>query len=473
MGVEEHGHVAGQELPLLGECEPLAIPPGKAALHKALHRQQLPREGNLEGRPAELLPIAVGRDAEVAHQLPNHPAAPVVVVGERNALLHRQPTCVEGGAIGAQLLGVLHIDGRELRYGRDAEGEQLRRAADRVAHEVAAQPTVPLRHDEFVFGQREVVDADGSVTGLEEPLPRQFEQRQPRLRSGQLLHRHLELLLAEPGQVGKAVDGEPLRPDADDLLQRRGKRGQRLTRQPVDEVDVDRGARHAAAGVDDLLGLRHRLDATDGRLHTRVKILHTHREAAEAELLQRGNLRRRRHPRVDLDGQFGIGRDLEPGPDGLHEPPQLRRGEVGRCATTKVELVDAAAWRSEAVGGHRNLLQQVRQVGLRHVALLRRDDVAGAVEAALLAEGDVDVEREPSLSRQSPQRGAQVALPHAFVELVGRGVGGVAGAGTVVPGAEFAMHERFSGGDAESNAKIRPTPRNPAHGIMERESHFG
>ncbi len=39
--------------------------------------------------------------------------------------------------------------------------------------------------------------------------------------------------------------------------------------------------------------------------------------------------------------------------------------------------------------------------------------------------------------------------------------------------AREAVHERFSGGDAESNAMNRPTARDPARGIMERESHFG
>jgi hypothetical protein len=115
----------------------------------------------------------------------------------------------------------------------------------------------------------------------------------------------------------------------------------------------------------------------------------------------------------------------------------------------------------------------VFKIALRDVAPLRRDDVAGAVEAALLTEGDVHIEREPAVGRNGSERGAKVACAHAFVELIGGGIGGVAWTGPVVAGDEFAMHGSSSEADAEAGAKIRPTPRNPAHGIMERKSHFG
>ena len=99
---------------------------------------------------------------------------------------------------------------------------------------------------------------------------------------GQVALVDLPLRLEHLRQVRVAVDGDAVRPRLDDGVERAREAVERLARQAVDQVDVDRAEAVRAAGVDHAQRFLDALHAVDRQLHRGIEVLHAEAGAVEA-----------------------------------------------------------------------------------------------------------------------------------------------------------------------------------------------
>ena len=78
----------------------------------------------------------------------------------------------------------------------------------------------------------------------------------------------------------------------------------RLIGQAIDEVDVNAVKTEIARGEKQVTSHFERLNAVDGFLHVRVKILNTHAKAIEAEFSRVSNAHARSDARINLRCRF-------------------------------------------------------------------------------------------------------------------------------------------------------------------------
>ena len=195
----------------------------------------------------------------------------------------------------------------------------------------------------------------------------------------------------DPRHEREGIDGDPVRPKLDHLLERAPESGDGLQRQAVDQVDVDRAEPGRAGADEHVLRLLERLHAMDRLLDVGREILDPRRQAVEPESAQRLEVRRVGRAGIDLDADLRVAREREPLGDRGHEARELERGVVRRRAAAPVELRQRAPARQVA-GEQVDLLEQVAEIVPRDAVVRRDHDVAAAVEAALAAERQVRVE---------------------------------------------------------------------------------
>ena len=89
--------------------------------------------------------------------------------------------------------------------------------------------------------------------------------------------------------------------------------------------------------------LRVALHAVDGFLDDRIEALHAEAGAVDAGLGERRHHLRRQRARVDLDGELGIGANIETVPDCRHQLAEPGRRHDGRRAAAEMEVDDRQA----------------------------------------------------------------------------------------------------------------------------------
>ena len=170
--------------------------------------------------------------------------------------------------------------------------------------------------------------------------------------------------------------------------------GDRLLRQPVDQVGVDRYEAVRARGVDHRQRLGLGLDPVDGLLHVRVEILDSDRDPVEALLAEERDRVGVDLARIDLDRHFGVGREREARRAARRiSVADLVAREERRRAAAPVQLLDLGP-PSTSAPTMRDLATQVPDVLGRAAMILGDDLVAGAVVADRVAERDMHVERQ-------------------------------------------------------------------------------
>ena len=233
--------------------------------------------------------------------------------------------------------------------------------------------------------------------------------------------------MAKRRHVGVVEQGDALGRQFDDALHSLAERLDRLVRQSVHQVDVH--TRHSVfARLRNGRGrLIERLVAIDGFLDLRVEVLDAHRHAVESELGRGGNVLGRRHPRVDLDADLGVGKDPESRGRMAVKIAHLLGRQVGRRAAAPMEL-NGRPRRIDVVGEAVDLGLQPVEVRVRDFLVLVDDDVAAAEPAELLAEGNVEVERHrPAvLGVRARERAAQVVDPEGVSPFRSGGIARVA-----------------------------------------------
>ena len=262
--------------------------------------------------------------------------------GEPGAAERRRASGVHALAVRRELPPVLDVPVPDRADGAHAEPDQVGAGLRRVTLEVAVQRALPPRPRELVVGPREVVHADVLEPGVGEALERGQEDRELRRLVGQVRLEHA-LVLLHPRDVRVGVDGEAVRPDLEDAVDRRREALGRLVRQAVDEVDVDAREPQRARRADEVPRGLEGLDAVDRGLDLGIEVLHAHAQAVEPQRRERLEVPRRRHARVDLDADLRVRRELEALPDAAAETGQQLRREVRRRAAAQVELDDLSA----------------------------------------------------------------------------------------------------------------------------------
>ena len=264
----------------------------------------------------------------------------------------------------------------------------------RVTLEVALQRAIGAGQGQFVIGQREVIHADIDVAGGGKALDGQLQQLELALRRRHVLGADQLLRSHQLRQMRIAVCGDAVRANIDDLVQCGVEAGDRLQRQAIDQVDADGLELRVAGSLNQLAGLFFGLDAVDGDLHLLIEILHTEAQAVEAQLAQTVDLLGRNGARVDFQRELVAIAVIHV--EGLmqarHQVGQLFAGEIGGCATAKVQLRELART-IEQFALHGDFALEVFEVLDGAFGLVGDDLVAGAVVAKALAERNVDVHR--------------------------------------------------------------------------------
>ena len=137
------------------------------------------------------------------------------------------------------------------------------------------------------------------------------------------------MLLLELGDMGIAEDGDAVRLQPENEIQRLRPAFQRLLGQPVDHVDIDAGDAFRAQQRDGVKGLVIALQAVNGLLHGGIAILDPKAGAIDARARQRRRHRRGEAPRIDLDRELRLGRNIEAAAQRVIEAPDIIGAEDG------------------------------------------------------------------------------------------------------------------------------------------------
>ena len=176
-------------------------------------------------------------------------------------------------------------------------------------------------------------------------------------------------------------------------------------------------------------------------MHLGGEVLHPHAQTVESQLGHDVHLLERGHPGIRLQSDLGVGEEFEVVGDGPEDLAHLVRGEMGGRAPAPMELEHPAA-RRKGRRHHGEFLLEVLDVVAHHVLAPGDHHVAAAEVAAVLAEGNVDVEGERILAPAVGRGETLVVLLGAegVVELGRGGIARVARPRPVVSGEKFAGH---------------------------------
>src|SRR5579883_3186509 len=315
-------------------------------------------------------------------------------------------TGIDGRLPRAQISMVLAEAIAEMADRAHSQADEVAIGMSRVAHEVAMQLPRCLGAGEVIVRPREMIHADVTVSRCTQPVDRQPEERDARRRSRKRLRIDLSLRSEQPWHMGIAVDREPVGIRRDDRVQRPREPIQRLVRQPIDEIDVDRAQARCAAGRDDAERLLHALNAIDGLLHLRIEVLDAEARTVKSQLAQALDVRRRGEPRIELDREIQIGgtAEAEMPDDALDDPGKIRPAEEVGSTAAEVELAHLPVVVEEG-RDHRDFTKQPLDVSAARAGVTRDQPIAAAVEARAGAEGHMNVER------QRPRGECRIAAP--------------------------------------------------------------
>jgi len=223
---------------------------------------------------------------------------------------------------------------------------------------------------------------------------------------------------------------------------------ERLARQPVDQIEVDRAEARFARLARHPLHQLEGLDAVHRALHLGLEVLHAERDAVEAELAQELHRSWRRMAWIHFDRALAVGGARQAGIERPHERGELlARKEVGRAAAP-VQLADLGAPTEK----RREQLEFALEVGdilARAAVVARHDLVAAAVVANALAEGQMHIDRQRLADAADIALGeplAKLVLAERLDEAVGRRIRRIARPAHIVRTDEHRVDDQFGCG---------------------------
>jgi hypothetical protein len=383
IGVERHGDVAQEIAAERGHLVAIAVPRDQAILRERLE----PGVTLLQLRRHE----SVGQ-LQVAHQVEDGAATAPVVGAQAMTSLDRKLAGVEDPLVFPGARHVLDVAVRHLPDGAHAEGQQVRSRSRRVPHEVAMKPPLASGEHQVVRRAGEVVHAEPLIAAAGEGVHRHPEELELLPRRRERAHVDQPLVGPHLGHVSIAVAGHPVRGERHHRLERSRETRGGLLRKPVHQIDVHPAEPGLPGELHRLAHDGPRLDPPDRRLHHRVEILNPVADALKAEPAQRGELLHADVARVGLHRSLGAGREREVPLEHLAEPLELSHGQEVGCAAPQVEL-DGPAPEAQGSGDQLELALHPVEIAIDHGGPRGDGHGAGAVVAAVSAEGEVHVQR--------------------------------------------------------------------------------
>ena len=395
--VEHHGDVAYQEAAFGGNGHPVRFQADES------------EGGELFQVGKFVFEIAVERDTEhafvdsviqgeAAHQILDDIAAQKVVLIELVAAHDGQVSGIEGSIVGIDVAFVLGVGAADLADGGYADGNQIAVRVGRVALEVALEEAFFEGDGKFVIGFGEMVHTDEDVTAFGQGLNAVLQHIEFFFAAGNGFGIDAALRLEDMRQVGVVIKGKAVGIERQDSVDGGFNAFGGLVRQTVNQIDADGFESGFAGGIDDFFGFVVALDAVDCCLHFGVKVLNTDAHAVEAELAEHEDGFAADFARVDFDGVFAVGNQLEVFTNHVEDAFELVVAqECGRTAA-KVELrklVSSAQMRCQQF----HFFFQILDIGIGTAFVFGNDFVTAAVVADGIAEGDMDVERKGFIER--------------------------------------------------------------------------
>ena len=144
--------------------------------------------------------------------------------------------------------------------------------------------------------------------------------------------------------MGVVVNRDAIRIEPYHLLERRVETVDRLVRQAVDQIEIDRAHAAEPRFLDDCDSDLDALHAIYRFLHARIEILDPGTDTVEAQIVQVSHIAFLHDPRIDLDRKLAVLGCAEPEvPRGYrHQRLRLLPGQKSRRAAAPVQLPNFA-----------------------------------------------------------------------------------------------------------------------------------
>ena len=298
---------------------------------------------------------------------------------------------IECGVIGIDVALVLGVGAADFADRGHANRHQVAVGIGRVALEVALQEAFFESDREFVIRFGKVVHTDEDVAALGQGLNAILQHIEFFFAAGDDIGVDTALRFEDMRQVGVVVKGEAVWIEGQDRIDGGFDAFGVLVRQAVNQIDADRFKSGFTRGINDFFGFFVALDAVDGFLHFRVKVLNADTHAVETEFAQFEDGFAADFARVDFDGVFAVWNQLKVFADHVEDAFELVVAqECGRAAAEVElrELVSSAQMRCQQF----HFFFQILDIGIGTAFVFGNNFVAAAVVADGIAEGDVDVE---------------------------------------------------------------------------------
>ena len=395
--VEHHGDIAYQEATFGGNGHPVRFQADESEGGELFQVGKFVFEIAVERNPEHAFVDSVIQ-GEAAHQILDDIAAQKVVLIELVAAHDGQVSGIERGIVGVDVAFVLGVGAADFADGGYADGDQIAVRVGRVALEVALEEAFFEGDGKFVIGFGEVVHTDEDVAAFGQGLDAVLQHIEFFFAAGNGFGIDAALRLEDMRQVGVVIKGKAVGIERQDSVDGGFNAFGGLVRQTVNQIDADGFESGFAGGIDDFFGFVVALDAVDRCLHFGIKVLNADAHAVETELAEHEDGFAADFARVDFDGVFAVGNQLEVFTNHVEDALELVVAqECGRTAAEVQlrELVSSAQMRCQQF----HFFFQILDIGIGTAFVFGNDFVAAAVVADGIAEGDVDVERKGFVER--------------------------------------------------------------------------
>lgn len=427
MVVKDHGDVSYQETAFGGNGQSVLFQADESEGGELFQVGKFVFEIEVE-RNTEHAFVDLVIQGEAAHQVLNDVAAQKVVLIELVAAHDGQVSCIECGIVSVNVAFVLGVGTADFTDGRYADGDQIAVCVSRVTLKVALEEAFFEGDGEFVIGFGEMVHADENVAALGQGLDAILQHIEFFFAAGNGFGIDTALRLEDMRQVGIVIKGKAVGIERQYRINGGFDAFGGLVRQTVNQINADGFEPCFAGSIDDFFGFIVALDAVDRFLHFGIKVLNADAHAVEAELAEHEDSFATDFARVDFDGVFAAGYQLEMFAYHAEYAFDLVVAQKGRRTAAEVqlrELMPSAQMRGEQF----HFFFEVFDIGIGAAFIFGDDFIAAAVVANSIAEGDVDIKRKGLV--QSPHtaliQGIDIfGFAKSVMKTVGCGVGGIA-----------------------------------------------
>src|SRR3989344_5920764 len=277
---------------------------------------------------------------------------------------------------------------------RHSQPDQKLCVQSAVSHEIAVQFSLFCRFSKRILLQSEMIHSDFNITGHFKGCSAQLVQQSLRFSIRQVRFRISTLSGLHPWNMRITVKSNAVRTQADNFIYGFHHTLNRLQRQAINQVIIDRIVAHRTRENCDFFNGFLCLEAVNSPLDMLVEILYTQTNAAETFLVKHRQVARTGTVGVTFKTQRSIRAEFGPLENPVKQVAQVVMTEEGRRSTTKVNFPDA-----------RFLFKQVNVkipvclysfvIGLFHKVIDSDSRTASAISTKTFAERKINIKADP------------------------------------------------------------------------------